>query len=171
MLSVRSGPLQQWTAFALATLVLAGCPSRDQAATPTRSQQAQIDTLVATNPGWRQALAADYGGNPSDVQEVQEATGRPNPFFTSVVGRGEGSFAVALVRDTLVRVVYFPFREGRYGSPVEVARASWFRAAFVSLQGDTLRIAEHRSDVILDFVWSDSAQKFSLLEESSTALP
>jgi hypothetical protein len=88
------------------------------------------------------------------------------------VPRGsEGGFAVALVKDTVFRVLWFPYHGDRYGQPIEVAQAGWFRRAHLAVSGDTVRVAPFRSDFIWDFVWSDSARKFLLVDDLSTSSP
>jgi hypothetical protein len=160
----------------LLTLIMAGALACQGQADPTLpgtpAQQREIQALLRQNPGWRLATVADHTGNPEEVKRIQADRPRYSPYFATAAREGgDGPFAVALVRDTVFRVLYFPYRDRTYGRPVEVAKAGWFREASIALHGDTLRIAPYRSDLILDFVWSDSARKFLLLKDSSESDP
>lgn len=160
-------------AMARAFLFVGGSACHGQGAPlspATAAQQREIDALLHRNPQWRAATAADHVGNPDEVRRLRAEHAAYTPYFASAASdEREGSFAIALVRDTMFRVVYFPFRERGYGSPIEVATAGWFREAHLALYGDTLRIAAFRSDVILDLVWSERAGKFVLVEDSTAS--
>jgi len=153
--------------FSLTCRTQTGFPS-----TMTALQTSTVERLADQQPGWRLATAEDHTGNPQEVRRMRDSAPGYNPYFTTTAARGaEGPFAVALVRDTTFRVLYFPMRERGYGAPVEVAKAGWLREAHLRLHADTLRIAPFRSDVIFNFVWKDSTRSFRLIEDSSRDSP
>ncbi len=152
--------------LALSLMVAAACSGQAATGGPTPAQQHQIERLVAQNSGWRVATVRDFGGNRDDIRRLQAKDPAYSPYFSSALEGAEGPFAIALVRDTLFRVVYFPFQGNEYRRPVEVAQAGWFRAAQITLNRDTLRIAEFNSDVVLDFAWNRSTGRFRILEDS-----
>jgi hypothetical protein len=169
----RGGSLRPHTVLILLVMCTVAC---GQEVAPgsrgSATQQRAIEVAIRADPAWRLATASDHVGNPEEVSRLRASQPSHDPYFaSSSPDTSEGAFAVVLVRDTVFRVLYFPYSDSGYGPPVEVAQAGWFREAYLTLLGDTLRVAAYRSDVILDFVWNASARRFELLRDSSDTGP